>query len=186
MRGDNTPHVDHKTCPTSKDPPVFPQIPRTQLNSSVSGGQRGKKRALDPCSAVWAVYNPYRRRYQNPVISIYSSKYQGYFQGGPLTRPTPFLPPLWAVPGDLAFMRFNNLRKKCRGRKGVLVATPRNLRLLLFYRGLYFLCSTMCVMPFFTSLLYGLFLFNEQQSPGESNQEIISTSKQIKLSSRRA
>lgn len=51
--------------------------------------------------------------------------------------------------GVPAFMWFNNFKKRWEI-KGVVVATPRALRLLSFYRRLYSLCSTMHVMLFFT------------------------------------
>lgn len=45
------------------------------------------------------------------------------------------------------------------------------------------LLHNVCVMLFLTSLLYRLFLLNQQQSPSELNQEIIRTFRRTKLAS---
>lgn len=124
----------------------------------VSSGQIEIKTSLDPCLAVWAVFSLCHRLHKNPV-KFFKNNLRGCYN---LSQPRSFsiaYPPtrLSHVIQHLCDLK---IKKQCRGRKKVLMATPCTLRLLFFYLGLYFLCSTMCAMPFFTSVLYRLFLLN--------------------------
>lgn len=148
------------------------------------------KRALDPCSTVWAVFNPCNRLYKNPVILSFF-KIAG-FSG----RRFNCIPSYWLcilLHGlSQVFLHLCDLiikkQKHGRGKKG----SPRGhslhpqAALLLSPIVLPLRHNVWDAILHFSAVLYRLFLFNQEQSPGESNQEIIRTFKQTKLASRRA